>query len=136
MHKNERSKIFPRAAFCWTKPLRGRLKEFLTRPKDFLTPSFRRGFQKESTVNKQETQKFNRYYNKYLETLTLQGYSNSTIEAYTHAIRRVAGYFDRCPDGRLSKDELKTYFADLLKTHSWSTIKHNLGQAQPQKAII
>lgn len=76
-------------------------------------------------MNKQETQKFNRYYNKYLETLTLQGYSNSTIEAYTHAIRRVAGYFDRCPDGRLSKDELKTYFADLLKTHSWSTIKRD-----------
>ena len=28
-----------------------------------------------------------------------------------------------CPDGRLTKDHLKQYFADLLKTHSWSTIK-------------
>ena len=76
-------------------------------------------------MNKRETQKFNKYYSKYLETLKLQGYSDSTIEAYTHAIRRVAGYFDRCPDGRLTKDELKTYFADLLKTHSWSTIKRD-----------
>ena len=76
-------------------------------------------------MNKRETQKFNDYYSKYLQTLKLQGYSDSTIEAYTHAIRRIAGYFDRCPDGRLTKDELKTYFSDLLKTHSWSTIKRD-----------
>jgi integrase len=76
-------------------------------------------------MNKRETQKLNDYYSKYLETLKLQGYSDSTIEAYTHAIRRIAGYFDRCPDGRLTKDELKTYFFDLLKTHSWSTIKRD-----------
>lgn len=76
-------------------------------------------------MNKRETQKFNQYYSKYLEALKLQGYSDSTIEAYTHAIRRIAGYFDCCPDARLTKDELKTYFADLLKTHSWSTIKRD-----------
>ena len=76
-------------------------------------------------MNKREAQKFDQLYNKYLVTLQLQGYSKSTIEAYTLAIRRVAGYFDRCPDKRLTKDELKTYFSDLLKTHSWSTIKRD-----------
>jgi len=76
-------------------------------------------------MNKREVLKFDLQYSKFLETLQLQGYSKSTIEAYTHAIRRVCLYFDRCPDHRLTKDELKTYFADLLKTHSWSTIKRN-----------
>jgi len=37
-------------------------------------------------------------------------------------VRRIAAYFDRCPD-KLNVDDLKRYFDDLLKTHSWSTIK-------------
>ena len=74
---------------------------------------------------KREAKKFDALYNKFLNILQLQGYSISTIEAYTLAIRRVAQYFDRCPDARLTKTELQTYFADLLKTHSWSTIKRD-----------
>lgn len=76
-------------------------------------------------MKKREALKFDTYYSKYLQTLKLQGYSDSTIEAYTHAIRRVAGYFDRCPDKRLTQEELQGYFADLLTTHSWSTIKRD-----------
>ena len=34
----------------------------------------------------------------------------------------MADFFDRCPDD-LAAAELKTYFASLLETHSWSTVK-------------
>lgn len=74
-------------------------------------------------MNKRETQKFNALYTKFVQALELQGYAKVTVDCYARGLRRVAKYFDRCPDGRLSKDELKQYFADLLKTHSWSTIK-------------
>lgn len=74
-------------------------------------------------MNKRETQRFNTLYTKFVQALKLQGYAKKTVESYARGLRRVAQYFDRCPDGRLSKDELKQYFADLLKTHSWSTIK-------------
>ena len=76
-------------------------------------------------MQKRETQKFERLYAQFHKTLILQGYSQSTIEAYTFALKRCAHYFDRCPDKRLTKDELKQYFADLLKTHSWSTIRRD-----------
>ncbi len=74
-------------------------------------------------MNKREARKFDQLYTKYLRELKLQGYADVTIDSYARGIRRVAEYFDRCPDARLSKDDLKQYFADLLKTHSWSTIK-------------
>ena len=54
--------------------------------------------------------------------LKLQGKAKATKDANSRAVRRTAAYFDRCPDD-LSAEELRTYFADLLKTHSWSTIK-------------
>ena len=38
------------------------------------------------------------------------------------AVRRIAKYFDRCPD-RLSVDDLKDYFSSLVQSHSWSTVK-------------
>jgi len=77
-------------------------------------------------MNKREVLKFDLQYSKFLETLQLQGYSKSTIEAYTHAIRRVCLYFDRCPDHRLTKDELKP----ILQTCS----KHI--HDQPSSAIV
>lgn len=76
-------------------------------------------------MNKRDAQKFHQLYTRFDKALHLQGYSQSTIEAYTFAIRRVAGYFDCCPSQRLTKDDLRDYFADLLKTHSWSTIKRD-----------
>ena len=54
--------------------------------------------------------------------LKLQGKARATKDAYSRAVRRTAEYFDRCPDD-LSAEELREYFADLLETHSWSTIK-------------
>ena len=70
-----------------------------------------------------ETKRFNRLYKKYIQALTLQGLSKATIDGYSRGLRRTAAYFDQCPDERLNKDDLKRYFADLLETHSWSTIK-------------
>jgi len=87
-------------------------------------------------MQKRETQKFERLYAQFLKTLKLQGYSLSTIEAYTHAIRRCATYFDRCPDKRLTKNELTQYFSDLLKTHSWSTIKRDRNGLQRYFELI
>lgn len=74
-------------------------------------------------MNKREATKFDKLYTKFVRELELQGYAEVTVDSYARGIRRVAEYFDQCPDSRLSKDDLKQYFADLLKTHSWSTIK-------------
>ena len=41
---------------------------------------------------------------------------------YSRPLRRLSNYFDRCPD-TLTADDLKTYFADLVESHSWSTVK-------------
>ena len=67
-------------------------------------------------MNKRETQKFNTLYTKFIQALNLQGYAKKTIDCYSRGLRRVAQYFDRCPDERLTKDELKQYLADRLKT--------------------
>lgn len=66
--------------------------------------------------------KFNHLYQKHLLELKLQGKSKRTIDSYSRAVRRVADYFDRCPDD-LVADEFKLYFSDLVDSHSWSTVK-------------
>ncbi|MFS1438554.1 hypothetical protein [Shewanella sp. 10N.286.48.A6] len=38
------------------------------------------------------------------------------------AVRRISADFDACPDN-LSTDDLKRYFASLIESHSWSTVK-------------
>jgi len=48
-----------------------------------------------------------------------------TIEAYARAIRRIGHYFDGQLDN-LTSDQLLDYFHDLLKSHSWSTVKLDL----------
>lgn len=73
-------------------------------------------------MNKTQQTKFDSLYEKHVSALKRQGKSPKTVEAYSRAVRRIAEYFDRCPD-RLNTDDLKDYFSDLLKTHSWSTIK-------------
>jgi site-specific recombinase XerD len=41
---------------------------------------------------------------------------------YKAAVRRITAHFDRVPD-TLTTDDLKQFFASLIQTHSWSTIK-------------
>lgn len=70
----------------------------------------------------QEKSKFEKLYKKLLLNLKLQGMRERTISSYSRAIRRVANYFDRCPDN-LTPDELQLYFAALVDSHSWSTVR-------------
>jgi integrase/recombinase XerD len=73
-------------------------------------------------MQKAQQKKFDSLYQEHVNALARQGKSKKTIEAYARAVRRIATFFDRCPD-QLSIDDLKDYFTALVKTHSWSTIK-------------
>lgn len=48
-----------------------------------------------------------------------------TIEAYSLAVRRAGEYFEYQIDA-LTEQQLTGYFSDLLESHSWSTVKHDL----------
>jgi integrase/recombinase XerD len=73
-------------------------------------------------MNTSEQQRFDFLYEQHLTNLTLQGKRPATIDAYSRAVRRIAAFFDCCPD-HLSTDDLKRYFAQLIASHSWSTVK-------------
>jgi site-specific recombinase XerD len=73
-------------------------------------------------MNAEEQACFDELYKDMQQNLLLQGKRPKTIDAYTRAIRRVADYFDRCPD-KLTASDLKKYFAALVESHSWSTVK-------------
>jgi integrase/recombinase XerD len=69
-----------------------------------------------------EQRRFDDLYQQHLRALKLQGLSDKTIDVYARALRRAAAYFNTCPDN-LSTDQLAAYFADLVDSHSWSTVK-------------
>lgn len=69
-----------------------------------------------------ELQRYQSLYVQHLTNLKLQGKRPATIDAYSRAVRRISQHFDCCPDN-LTTDQLKQYFASLIQTHSWSTIK-------------
>ena len=48
-------------------------------------------------MNALEQARFTPLYEALLRALNLQGKAKATIDAYSRAIRRVGGYFDRCP---------------------------------------
>jgi len=73
-------------------------------------------------MDKAQQQHYQSLYQQHLKALRRQGKSDSTIDVYSRAIRRVTEFFDRCPDS-LSPDDLKEYFSQLIETHSWSTVK-------------
>lgn len=73
-------------------------------------------------MNPSEQNRFDRQYERHLRALKLQGLSDSTIDVYARAVRRVAHRYDCCPD-RLSTEQLETHFSELVKSHSWSTVK-------------
>jgi len=73
-------------------------------------------------MNKQDTKTFDLHYVKLLQCLKLQGKADNTIDSYSRAVRRVAAHFDCLPEV-LTQDDLKDYFAALVATHSWSTVK-------------
>jgi len=73
-------------------------------------------------MNKQDKALFDKHYEQLLQCLKLQGKADNTIDSYSRAVRRVVKYFDRLPES-LTPDDLKDYFAVLVNTHSWSTVK-------------
>jgi len=74
------------------------------------------------TMNPNEANRFNKLYQSHLRLLKLQGKSQKTIDAYSRAIRRVSEHFDCCPD-QLTLEQFEIYFAKLVESHSWSTVK-------------
>lgn len=68
---------------------------------------------------------FERSYQTHLKRLKLAGLRPKTIEAYSQGLRRAATYFS-CQIDALTEAQLTDYFAQLLTTHSWSTLKHDL----------
>ncbi len=73
-------------------------------------------------MKKSEVNRFNKLYERHQRFLKLQGKAQKTIDAYSRAIRRVRDYFDCCPD-KLKPEQFEKYFADLVDSHSWSTVK-------------
>ncbi len=69
-----------------------------------------------------EQSRFDEQYQRHLRGLKLQGLSDSTIDVYARAVRRISQHFDCCPD-RLGIQQLEVYFAELVESHSWSTVK-------------
>ena len=69
-----------------------------------------------------EQNHFNSLYARHLKLLKLRGLSDSTIDGYSRAIRRIATYYD-CSLDHLSTDELEDYFVQLIDSHAWSTVK-------------
>jgi hypothetical protein len=81
-------------------------------------------------MNAKEQARFDQQYRQMEQTLKLQGKRPKTIEAYSRAVRRIATYFNRCPDD-LTVTELRAYFGELIETHSWSTIKASAPCSRP-----
>jgi site-specific recombinase XerD len=61
----------------------------------------------------------------HLKHLKLKGLQPKTIEAYSRTIRRIGDRFDHQIDN-LSEQQLTDYFADLVTSHSWSSVKLDL----------
>ena len=76
-------------------------------------------------MEQHEQERFDKLYARHLQALKLQGKRSKTIDGYARGVRRIAGFFNRCPDN-LSVTELKTYFALMVENYSWSSVKVDL----------
>jgi integrase len=91
---------------------------------------------KEFTMNPTEKARFDRLYQRHLRALKLQGMSDKTIDVYARAVRRIAYYYDCCPD-QLSTEPLQVYFASLLEQGlSLRHIQGLLGHASPTTTAL
>ncbi len=73
-------------------------------------------------MDPKETERFEKMYQRHLRMLKLQGKSQKTRDSYARAIRRLRNHFDCCPD-QITPKQFESYFAQLVETHSWSTVK-------------
>jgi len=73
-------------------------------------------------MNTQDKKHFDKHYQQLLKCLKLQGKADNTIDSYSRALRRLVNHFDCLPE-LLNPNDLKDYFAALVESHSWSTVK-------------
>jgi integrase len=73
-------------------------------------------------MNTKDRTRYDMHYQQLLKCLKLQGKADITIDSYSRAFRRVSKHFDCLPEN-LTQDNLKDYFAALVDSHSWSTVK-------------
>ena len=73
-------------------------------------------------MKKTVVKRLNKLYELHVRSVELQGKAQKTIEDYTRALRRVCDYYNCWPD-KIKPEQLEKYFADLVDSHSWSTVK-------------
>jgi len=69
-----------------------------------------------------KNQKFAQLHERFKREIKLQGKRPKTIDSYARSLRKLLNYFD-CHPEKLSKDDLKLYFSDLISSRSWSTVR-------------
>ncbi|WP_107228962.1 phage integrase N-terminal SAM-like domain-containing protein [Photobacterium phosphoreum] len=70
-------------------------------------------------MNNEQQQRSDYLYEQHVTHLTLQGKRPALL-----MVRRITHHLDKSPD-TLTTDDLKRYFAQLIKTYSWSTVRIN-----------
>lgn len=73
-------------------------------------------------MNKVQQKRYQSLYQQHFDALHRQGKSANTIDLYARAVRRITEYFDRYPD-TLSREDLNTYFTQMVHSCSWGTVK-------------
>ncbi|MCD9519647.1 tyrosine-type recombinase/integrase [Photobacterium phosphoreum] len=66
-------------------------------------------------MNNEQQQRSDYLYEQHVTHLNLQGKRPATIDGYSRALRRITHHLDKSPD-TLTTDDLKRYFAQLIKT--------------------
>jgi site-specific recombinase XerD len=69
-----------------------------------------------------EQARYEESHTRHLRALKPQGKRDKTIYSYARAVRRVSSHFACCPD-QLTIEQLEVYFAGLVGSHSWGTVK-------------
>ena len=73
-------------------------------------------------MNKIKNPAFLPLYEQFRREIKLAGKQPKTIDSYARSLKRLLNYFD-CHPSELSEEDLKLYFADLLSSHSWGTVR-------------
>ncbi|MGH8591554.1 MAG: tyrosine-type recombinase/integrase [Gammaproteobacteria bacterium] len=89
---------------------------------NFIACSISSVIAREFIMQAEEQIRFDHLYRSHLRALKLQGLSDKTIDVYARGVRRIAHHYDCCPD-QLTIEQLEIYFAELVESHSWSTVK-------------
>ena len=91
--------------------------------------------EQELTMTPAEQNRFDTLYNRHLRALKLRGLSDKTIDVYARAVRRLTTHYQCCPD-QLTIEQLEAYFAELVVSHSWSTVKVDRSGTAPANPTL